>query len=171
VTIVYRRSAAEMPGSWHERERALEEGVKIEYLTAPVRFIGDENGHVKAMECVRMKLGEPDESGRRRPIPIEGSNFIMEVDNVVLAIGFWPDPLIGETTPDIKTHKWGLIVVDPETGQTSREGVFAGGDAVRGPDLVVDAMADGRKAAEHIHEYLMSKRVALSVQAADAVAV
>ena len=171
VTIVYRRSAAEMPGSWHERERALEEGVKIEYLTAPVRFIGDEKGHVKAMECVRMRLGEPDASGRRRPIPIEDSNFIMEVDNVVLAIGFWPDPLIGETTPDIKTHKWGLIVVDPETGQTGREGVFAGGDAVRGPDLVVDAMADGRKAAEHIHKYLMSKRVAMSLSEAEAVAV
>ena len=160
VTIVYRRSEAEMPGSWEERERAIEEGVKIEYLTAPVRFIGDENGHVKAMECVRMRLGEPDESGRRRPIPIEGSNFTMEVDNVVLAIGFWPDPLIGETTPGLKTHKWGLIVVDPETGATSREGVFAGGDAVRGPDLVVDAMADGHRAANSIHKYLMEKKAA-----------
>ncbi len=158
VTIVYRRSAAEMPGTWEDRELALEEGVKIEYLTAPVRFIGDEDGNLKAMECVRMRLGEPDESGRRRPIPIEGSNFIVEVDTVVLAIGFWPDPLIGETTPGLKTHKWGLIVVDPETCQTSREGIFAGGDAIRGPDRVVDAMADGRRAAEHIHRYLLQKR-------------
>ncbi len=155
VTIVYRRSAAEMPGTWEDRQQALEEGVRIEYLTAPVRFLGNDAGQVRAMECVRMRLGAPDESGRRRPIPIEGSNFIMNVDTVILAIGFWPDPLIGETTPGLKTHKWGLIVIDPETCQTSREGIFAGGDAVRGPDLVVDAMADGRRAAEHIHAYLL----------------
>jgi len=167
VTIVYRRSEVEMPGSWEERQYALQEGVKIEYLTAPVRFMGDDAGHVVAMECVRMELGEPDASGRRRPIPIEGSNFTMPVDNVILAIGFWPDPLIGEAMPDLKTHNWGLIVIDPETGQTSREGVFAGGDAVRGPDLVVDAMADGRNAARHIHRYLMEKRSPVSTAPAE----
>jgi len=107
---------------------------------------------------VRMRLGEPDRSGRPRPVPIEGSEFIMEVDTVVLAIGYWPDPVIGETTPGLETRKWGLIVADPETGATSREGVFAGGDNVTGPDLVVTAMAAGRKAARSIDAYLRHKR-------------
>ena len=102
-----------------------------------------------------MKLGEPDESGRRRPIPIEGSEFVMEADFVILAIGYWPDETIGKTTPNLKTYKWGLIVTDPETGETSRPGVYAGGDAATGPDLVVTAVAAGRRAAAAIHEYLL----------------
>jgi len=155
VTVVYRRTEAEMPGNPYERALAIEEGVRFEFLTAPVRFIGDDAGRLVAMECVRMELGEPDESGRRRPIPIAGSEFTQEVDTVVLALGFWPDPLIGETTSGLKTHRWGLIVADEETGRTSRKEVFAGGDNVHGPDLVVTAMAAGMRAAEAIHDYLM----------------
>jgi glutamate synthase (NADPH/NADH) small chain len=101
-----------------------------------------------------MELGEPDKSGRRRPIPIEGSNFIVEADTAVLALGYWPDPIIGETTPELETHKWGLIIADKETGATSQPGVYAGGDGVTGPDLVVTAMVAGRKAAFSIDEYL-----------------
>jgi glutamate synthase (NADPH/NADH) small chain len=154
VTCVYRRTEDEMPGVVADRELAREEGVKFQFLCAPVRFIGDALGRVMAMECVWMKLGEPDASGRPRPVPIEGSEFTMYVDTVVLAIGYWPDPLIGETTPGLETHRWGLIVVDEATGQTSRSGVFAGGDNVHGPDLVVTAMAAGRRAAAAIDEYL-----------------
>jgi glutamate synthase (NADPH/NADH) small chain len=158
VRIIYRRSEAEMPGSKEERAYALEEGVVVEYLTAPVKFLGDEHGHVQAVVCQRMTLGEPDASGRRRPIPIPGSEFTMPVDSVVLAIGYWPDPLLGERTPGLKTRKYGLIVAD-EDGRTTREGVFAGGDNVHGPDLVVTAMAAGKRAAAAIHQYLMSKRL------------
>ncbi len=159
VTVLYRRTEAEMPAIPEERLHAREEGVQFEYLTAPTRFIGDEEGRLVAMECVRMELGEPDASGRRRPIPITGSEFILEVDTVVLALGYWPDPLIGETTPGLKTRKWGLIVADEETGRTSREGVFAGGDNIRGPDLVVTALADGVRAAEAIDAYLQGQRM------------
>lgn len=157
VVCVYRRTEAEMPGSKKERLRAIEEGARIEYLIAPVRFIGDEHGHVRQMECQRMRLGEPDASGRPRPVPIEGSNFLMDVDTVVLALGYWPDPLIGETTPGLKTHDWGLITADPETGATSRPGVFAGGDNVTGPDLVSTAVAAGLRAARAIDAYLRTK--------------
>jgi glutamate synthase (NADPH/NADH) small chain len=101
-----------------------------------------------------MELGEPDKSGRRRPVPIEGTNFIVEADTAVLALGYWPDPVIGETTPGLETRNWGLIVADKKTGVTSRPGVFAGGDVVTGPDLVVTAMVAGRKAAETIDQYL-----------------
>jgi glutamate synthase (NADPH/NADH) small chain len=101
-----------------------------------------------------MQLGEPDARGRRKPLPIEGSNFTVEADTAILALGYWPDPIIGKTTPDLETHKWGLIVTDKETGATSRPGVFAGGDAVTGPDLVVTAMVAGRKAAASIHRFL-----------------
>ncbi|HHH42188.1 MAG TPA: hypothetical protein ENK56_09335, partial [Chloroflexi bacterium] len=159
VTVLYRRTEAEMPAIPEERLHAREEGVQFEYLTAPTRFIGDEEGRLVAMECVRMELGEPDASGRRRPIPITGSEFILEVDTVVLALGYWPDPLIGETTPGLETRKWGLIVADEETGRTSREGVFAGGDNIRGPDLVVTALADGVRAAEAIDAYLQGQRM------------
>ena len=153
VTCVYRRTEAEMPGCHKERVHAEEEGGLFYYLTAPIALIGDDKEHVKAMQCIRMELGEPDESGRRRPIPIEGSEFEMEVDTVILAIGYWPDPLIGETTRGLETHKWGLIMAD-ENGRTSREGVFAAGDNVKGPDLVVTALAAAGKAADTIHEYL-----------------
>lgn len=154
VTCLYRRTEAEMPGGKKDRELAKEEGANYRFLTQPIRYIPGPDGKVSAVECLQCELGEPDESGRRRPVPIEGSNFTVEADTVILALGYWPDPLIGETTPDLETHKWGLIVADSETTATTRKGVFAGGDAVTGPDLVVTAVASGRRAAEAIHEYL-----------------
>jgi glutamate synthase (NADPH/NADH) small chain len=154
VTCLYRRTEKEMPGGRHDREMAKEEGARYEYLTQPVRFIPGDDGLLKELECIRMELGEPDKSGRRRPVPIEGSNFIVQADTAVLALGYWPDPVIGETTPGLETRDWGLIVIDRETGATSRPGVFAGGDGVTGPDLVVTAMVAGRKAAAAIDRYL-----------------
>ena len=115
-----------------------------------------EDGSLAQIECIRMVMGEKDAKGRRKPVPVEGSNFIVEADTAILALGYWPDPIIGETTPDLKTHKYGLIVVDRETGATSRPGVYAGGDDVTGPDLVVTAMAAGRRAAAAISSYLAS---------------
>jgi glutamate synthase (NADPH/NADH) small chain len=156
VVCVYRRTEEEMPGNERDRQFAKEEGVEFRWLTQPIRFVGDEKGHVVAMECIEMELGEPDESGRRRPIPMEGSEFTMPADTVVLAIGYWPDQLIGDTTPGLETHDWGLITIEAETGQTSREGVFAGGDDVLGPDLVVTAVAQAREAAKAMHEYVMA---------------
>ncbi len=147
-----------MPGNKAERHHALEEGAQIEYLTAPVAYLDqDGDGRVDAMQMIRMELGEPDRSGRRRPVPVEGSEHIVEVDDVVLAIGFWPDPVIGETTPDLETHKWGLLVVDRATGETSRPGVYAGGDNVTGPSLVNEALAAGKRAARAMNEYLATR--------------
>jgi glutamate synthase (NADPH/NADH) small chain len=154
VVCYYRRTEAEMPGSRLERAHALEEGARIIYLVAPTKFLGDDSGHVVAMELQRMELGEPDKSGRRRPVPIKGSEFTVPVDTVVLALGYWPDETIGKTTPDLKTRDYGLIDADKATGATSRSGVFAGGDAVTGPDLVSTAMAAGFRAAEAIDDYL-----------------
>jgi glutamate synthase (NADPH/NADH) small chain len=156
VTCVYRRTEAEMPGRGDERVHAKEEGVQFEFLTAPLRFIGDENGRVKAIECQRQELGEPDDSGRRRPVPIEGSEFIVEADTVVLALGYRVDPIIEETTPGLEAHRDHRIRVDDGGGATSRIGVFAGGDCVNGADLVVTALADGRRGAAAIDEYLRS---------------
>ncbi len=155
VKIVYRRSRAEMPARAEEIHHAEEEGVQFELLTNPVRFIGNEEGWVTGMECIRMELGEPDESGRRRPIPIEGSNFTLECDTVIVALGTRANPLIPSTTPDLKLNKWGYIEADPETGATSKKGVYAGGDIVTGSATVILAMGAGRKAANAIHEYLM----------------
>jgi len=155
VMCVYRRTEAEMPGNVRDRAFAREEGAEFHWLTQPVRVLGDGAGRVRALECVRMELGEPDASGRRRPVPIEGSAFVMDVDTVICAVGYWPDPLLGETTPELRTHDWGLIEIDETSGRTSREGVFAGGDAVLGPKLVVTAVAQGRVAAESMHAYLM----------------
>jgi glutamate synthase (NADPH/NADH) small chain len=159
VTIVYRRTEAEMPGNKVERRICIEEGVDIRYLQAPVEFIGDENGHVKAMKVIKMKLGEPDSSGRRRPVPIEGSEFVQEVDNVILAIGYWPDPYLGEKTDGLATHNWGLILTEEDVGATAREGVFAAGDNVHGPDLVITAIATAHQAAESIDAYLSGAEV------------
>lgn len=156
VTCLYRRTEKEMPGGRHDREMAREEGAKYQFLTQPIRFIAGENGRLAQLECIRMVLGEPDAKGRRKPVPVEGSNFFVEADTAVLALGYWPDPVIGESTPNLKTHNYGLIVIDPKTGATSRPGVFAGGDDVTGPDLVVTAMVAGRKAAAAIHEYLQT---------------
>lgn len=158
VTCLYRRTEKEMPGSVHDRGLAEEEGAKFRFLTQPVKFIAGEDGKLKAVECIEMKLGEPDDSGRRRPVPIEGSNFSVPADTAILALGYWPDPVLGDTTPDLETHNWGLIkVVDEETGATTREGVFSGGDCVTGPKIVGDAMVAGIKAAEAINDYLMGK--------------
>lgn len=158
VVCLYRRTEQEMPGGRHDRELAREEGAHYQFLTQPVQFIAGENGRLKQIECIKMELGEPDAKGRRRPVPIEGSNFIIEADCAVLALGYWPDPTIGETTAELKTHKYGLIIADPETGLTSRPGVYAGGDDVSGPDLVVTAMVAGRKSAKAMHEYLSGLR-------------
>jgi len=154
VTCLYRRTEKEMPGGVKDRQLAREEGARYEFLTQPVRFIAGEDGRLAQIECLRMQLGEPDKSGRRRPVPIEGSNFLVEADTAILALGYWPDESIGQTTPGLETHKWGLIVVDRETGATSRPGVYAGGDAVTGPDLVVTAMVAGRRAAVAMNIYL-----------------
>ncbi len=158
VTCLYRRTEKEMPGGKKDRKMAKDEGAKYRFLTQPVKFIAGEDGKLAAVECIEMKLGEPDEKGRRRPVPVEGSNFSIACDTAILALGYWPDPIIGKTTPDLETHNWGLIkVIDKETGQTSREGVFSAGDCVTGPDLVVTAMRGGRKAAKAIDAYLRSK--------------
>ncbi|MCD6289287.1 MAG: NAD(P)-dependent oxidoreductase [Anaerolineae bacterium] len=156
TTIYYRRTESEMPGNGRDRALAVEEGVKIRYLVTPVRFIGDDAGHVRAVELIRTRLGEADESGRPRPIPIEGSEFIEPVDTVVLALGYWPDPEWGKAGREmgLRTHTWGLLHADPETGATSVPGVYAGGDAVTGPNLVVTAMAASRKAAAAMDRYL-----------------
>ncbi|MDX1616596.1 MAG: NAD(P)-dependent oxidoreductase [Candidatus Promineifilaceae bacterium] len=159
VTIVYRRTELEMPGNTSERYIALEEGVKIEYLQAPIEYIADDRGRVRAMKVIRMELGEPDASGRRRPVPIEGSEFIMEVDSVVLAVGYWPDPFLGEQTPDLATRRWGLILADERVGATSKVGVFAAGDNVHGPDLVITAIAAAHQAAASIDAYLSGESV------------
>ncbi len=157
VYLVYRRSRKEMPARAEEAHHAEEEGIQFHLLTTPIRYIGNEKGWVIGMECLRMELGEPDSSGRRRPVPIEGSEFVMDVDTVVVAIGAGANPLIQSTTPGLDTNKWGYIVADEETGQTSREGVFAGGDIVTGSATVILAMGAGRKAATAIHKYVMNK--------------
>lgn len=162
VTIVYRRTEVEMPGNKVERGICLEEGVKINYLQAPVEYIGNGNSELKAMKVIKMELGEPDSSGRRRPVPIEGSEFIQEVDTVLLAIGYWPDPFLGKKTENLATHKWGLIVADEEVGTTTREGVFAAGDNVHGPDLVITAIATAHLAADSIDAYLKGEPVKLA---------
>lgn len=156
VKIVYRRSKKEMPARAEEIENAEEEGVVFEFLTNPKSFIGNDRSWVKAMECIRMRLGEPDASGRRRPIPIEGSEFLMDVDTVIIAIGRTPNPIIQQTTEGLQVTKWGTIVAD-ENGKTSIEGVYAGGDIVTGEATVISAMGAGKKAAKVIHEYLMKK--------------
>ena len=157
VYIVYRRSADEMPARAEEVEHAHEEGVNFQLLTNPVQVIGDESGWVKGLECVRMELGEPDASGRRRPVEKPDSNFILDVETVVIAIGQGPNPLIQNTTPGMETNKHGNIVAD-ETGKTTKEGVFAGGDIVTGAATVILAMGAGKKAAAAIHEYVQKKK-------------
>jgi glutamate synthase (NADPH/NADH) small chain len=154
VTCIYRRTEYEMPGSAKDRKMAKEEGAIYKFLTQPIKFHADGNGKLAKVECLEMELGEPDDSGRRRPIKIEDSNFFIEADTVVLALGYWPDPIIGDTTPDLDTYNWGLVTIDSDTGATSRPGVYAGGDAATGPDLVVTAMVGGQKAAVAIDRFL-----------------
>lgn len=159
VTIVYRRTEAEMPGNKGERAICLEEGVTIEYLQAPVEYFGDDDGVLKEMMVIEMELGEPDQSGRRSPVPMAGSEFMKEVDTVVLAVGYWPDPILGKKTEGLKTYKWGLFLTDESIGATSRKGVFAAGDNVHGPDLVITAVTTAHKAAKSIDAYLKGESI------------
>jgi glutamate synthase (NADPH/NADH) small chain len=152
--IIYRRSKEELPARHEEAENAEEEGVIFDYLTLPIRYIGDENGWLKGIESIRMELGEPDASGRRRPVEIKDSNFIMEADAVVCAIGNSPNPLISSSTEGLDVTRHGTLVADQETGRTTRDRVWAGGDIVTGAATVILAMGAGRKAARSIHEFL-----------------
>jgi glutamate synthase (NADPH/NADH) small chain len=154
AVIVYRRSRTEMPARTEEIHHAEEEGIEFQLLTTPIRYLGDERGRVRAMECQKMGLGEPDASGRRRPVPIEGSEYTIDVDLVVCAIGQSPNPLIPQTTPGLKMGKWGNIEVDWATMATSLPGVYAGGDIVRGGATVILAMGDARIAAAQMDQYL-----------------
>ncbi len=155
--IVYRRSRAEMPARLEELENAEEEGVEFHLLTNPIRVIGDDKGWVTGLECVKMELGEPDKSGRRRPVPIPGSEYVIECDIVVMALGTSPNPIISSTTPGLQTKDWGGLVAT-ETGRTTRKGVWAGGDAVTGSATVILAMGAGKAAAKDIDEYLRGDR-------------
>ncbi len=159
VYVVYRRSRTEMPARIDEIHHGEEEGIKFKFLMNPIRIIGDEKGWVKGMECIKMRLGEPDESGRRRPIPIEGSKTILDVECVIVAIGNGPNPLVPSTTPGLETNRRGNIVADEETGLTSKKGVFAGGDIVTGAATVILAMGAGKKAAVAIDNYVMGREL------------
>jgi glutamate synthase (NADPH/NADH) small chain len=154
VTVVYRRAREQMPARAEEVHHAEQEGVKFRLLTNPIRVLGDQRHRVLGMECIQMELGEPDDSGRRRPVPIKGSEFVMDLDTVIVAIGNKPNPLVPRTTPELQTTKWGTVVTTPETMQTSIPGVFAGGDIVSGAATVILAMGQGRIAAKAMDAYL-----------------
>jgi glutamate synthase (NADPH/NADH) small chain len=158
VYIVYRRAREQLPARHEEVENAIEEGIEFLYLSNPTRFIGDEHDKVVQMELIRMELGAPDDSGRRRPHPVPGSEFRLDVDTVVIAIGQTPNPIIQRTTPGLKTTRWNTIIADEETGATSISGVYGGGDVVSGAATVISAMGAGKRAAMAIHEYIMNKR-------------
>ncbi len=153
-TIIYRRSREEMPARDEEIHHAEEEGVAFHLLTNPVRIVTNADNQVTGVECLRMELGEPDASGRRRPVPVEGSEFIVPADTVIIAIGNKPNPLVPQTSPDIQTSRWGTILADEETMMTSKPGVFAAGDIVSGAATVISAMGQGKIAAGAIHDYL-----------------
>lgn len=159
VHVVYRRSRAEMPARAEEIEHAMEEGIEFHLLNNPVRILGDENNHVNRIECIKMELGEPDASGRRRPVPIEGSEYEIDADAVIMALGTRLNSLICDTTDGVELNERGGLKVDDETGATTREGVFAGGDAVTGAATVIKAMGAGKKAAAAMDEYLKGKHV------------
>ena len=159
VLIVYRRTEKEMPARLEEIEHAKEEGVKLHLLTAPVRFIGDENNNVTGMECLKMELGEPDSSGRRRPVPIKNSEFKFDVDTVVMAIGQSPNPLLPKTVPGLQVGKHGNIITDEKTGATSIPGIFAGGDIATGASTVIEAMGAGKRAARAIDDYIKNLKI------------
>ncbi len=155
VSIVYRRSRTEMPARIEEVHHAEEEGIQFQLLTNPTEILGDDQGWVRGMKCIRMELGEPDASGRRRPVPLPGSEFEMEVDTVVVSIGNGANPLVPQTTPGLATNKWGNIIAEDKTGATSKPGVFAGGDIVIGAATVILAMGAGKVAARAMHRYMM----------------
>ena len=157
VSIVYRRTEKELPARREEVEHAMEEGIQFLFLTNPLEIGGDENGNVNRIRCQKMELSQPDESGRAKPIPVEGSEFDMDADCVIMALGTSPNPLIKNTTAGLDTQKWGGIIVEEETGLTSREGVYAGGDAVTGAATVILAMGAGKTAAKAMDEYLSKK--------------
>ena len=157
VFIVYRRSEKELPARAEEVEHAKEEDIVFHLLNNPTQILGDDQGNVRGMECIRMELGEPDASGRRRPVEVPGSEFVLDVDCVIMSIGTSPNPLIKSTTKGLETQKWGGIIVEEETGLTSREGVYAGGDAVTGAATVILAMGAGKTAAKAIDEYITGK--------------
>ena len=159
VTVVYRRSEAELPARTEEVHHAKEEGIHFQLLTNPKEILVDENGWVKGMTCVRMELGQEDSSGRRRPVEVENSEFVIELDSVIMSLGTSPNPLIASTTNGLKNNKYGCIVADETTGATSREGVFAGGDAVTGSATVILAMGAGKAAAEAMDKYLKNIQV------------
>ena len=156
VYVLYRRSEAELPARHEEYENTVEEGVIFHFLTLPEKLIGDENGWLQEIECSRMELGEPDDSGRRKPIRMDGSEFRMAMDACIVAIGNSPNPIIPDTTPELDVSKRGTIVADEETGKTSIDRVWAGGDIVTGAATVILAMGAGRKAARSMHEYLVN---------------
>ena len=158
VSIVYRRSEAEMPARLEEVEHAKEEGIVFRVLNNPTEILGTEDGFVKGMRCVRMELGEPDASGRRRPVEIPDSEYVLDVDCVIMSIGTSPNPLIRNTTKGLDTNRHGCIITEDESGQTSREGVYAGGDAVTGAATVILAMGAGKHAAKAIDEYIQAKK-------------
>ena len=157
VYIVYRRGMEELPARKEEVEHAEEEGIIFKTLHNPVEILGDEDGLVSGMKCVEMELGEPDESGRRRPIVKEGSEFVLDVDSVIMSIGTSPNPLIRSTTPGLDANNRGCLITKDEKGETTREGVYAGGDAVTGAATVILAMGAGKEAAKAIDEYIKSK--------------
>ena len=157
VSVIYRRSLEELPARIEEYHHAVEEGINFNWLTNPVEYISDEEGNLKAVKCIKMELGEPDASGRRRPKPIEGSEFIIEADCAIEAIGQGSNKVLLSTFPELKLNKWGYIEADPETGATSVPGVYAGGDIVTGAATVILAMGAGKKAAVAIDEYLTAK--------------
>ncbi|EPY2271478.1 FAD-dependent oxidoreductase, partial [Clostridium sporogenes] len=154
VHIVYRRSEEELPARVEEVHHAKEEGIIFNLLTNPVEILEDEKGWVKGMKCIKMELGEPDQSGRRRPVEIKGSEFTMDVDTVIMSLGTSPNPLISSTTKGLEINKRKCLVAEEETGLTTREGVYAGGDAVTGSATVILAMGAGKQAANAIDEYL-----------------
>jgi glutamate synthase (NADPH/NADH) small chain len=158
VFIIYRRSKEELPARKEEVLNAEEEGITFEFLSSPIKLIGDEQGKVKGVEIQKMELGEPDETGRRKPIPIKGSETVIEADTVIVAIGRMPNPIIQSTTKGLQTTKHGTIAAKEETGETSLEGVYTGGDIMTGEATVISAMGSGKKAAKAIHQYLLEKR-------------
>ncbi|OGP57542.1 MAG: glutamate synthase (NADPH), homotetrameric [Deltaproteobacteria bacterium RBG_13_49_15] len=155
VKIAYRRSKSELPARAAEVHHAEEEGIEFHFLTNPTRYLGNDKGRLIGMECLKMELGEPDESGRRRPFPVKGSEFKIDCDLVVVAVGAGANPLLTGSTPEMKLNKWGYITADLESGKTTKKGVWAGGDIVTGSATVILAMGAGRKAADSIHNYLM----------------
>ena len=154
VHIVYRRSEEELPARVEEVHHAKEEGIIFDLLTNPTEILADEKGWVTGMKCIKMELGEPDESGRRRPVEVAGSEFVMELDTVIMSLGTSPNPLISSTTEGLEVNKWKCIVADENNGMTTKEGVYAGGDAVTGAATVILAMGAGKEAAKAIDEYL-----------------